>query len=414
MNFDIFVVSLQCEPINDDANMRNLLFTFVMLLGILPLKAQVNPQSGYVITNDNDTLRGTIDYRTDAKNARSCRFMAEGETVYKEYLPNEIKGYRLSDTGACYVTKTFPIDGEQRTFFVEYLLEGGVSLYRHKESTSEYFYLVDADGKVATIRETGDVILRRDDQITAQRQKLVEATQIFQKSQSTLKQLWAMPQVSADQLLKLTKAYNKEFYAEAGETEFYQKDLKSSDGLIARLRFEAGVGITDMKFMPNFTTYDPLYSTTLMPIVGVGTDMILPRLSKNLLLQVMLQYSYNKGDPEQENHYPFKRDWTFHDVSLQVGAAYSFLPEKRISPLVRAGVSLDYMFGLKATHMEGYYNMERNSEDKSFSPRYYAGLGAEAMVGKHKVSLTANFWMRYFGTIGLQAPVFSLMAGFVL
>ena len=104
--------------------MRKLLFAFLMLLGVLPLKAQVNPQSGYVITNDNDTLRGTIDYRTDAKNARSCRFMAEGETAYKEYLPNEIKGYRLSDTGACYVTKTFPVDGEQRTFFAEYLLEG--------------------------------------------------------------------------------------------------------------------------------------------------------------------------------------------------------------------------------------------------------------------------------------------------
>ena len=394
--------------------MRKLLFAFLMLLGVLPLKAQVNPQSGYVITNDNDTLRGTIDYRTDAKNARSCRFMAEGETAYKEYLPNEIKGYRLSDTGACYVTKTFPVDGEQRTFFAEYLLEGGVSLYRHKESTSEYFYLVDADGKVATIRETGDVILRRDDQITAQRQKLVEATQIFQKSQSTLKQLWAMPQVSAEQLRKLTKAYNQEFYAEAGETEFYQKDIKSSDGLIARLRFEAGVGITDMKFWPNAEWNDPILTTSLLPVVGVGTDMILPRFSKNLLLQVMLYYSYNKGDPEQEKHYLYKRDWTFHDVSLQAGAAYSFLPEKCISPLVRAGVSLDYMFGLRTTHMEGYYNMERNSTDTSFSPRYYVGLGAESLVGKHKVSLTANFWMRYFGTLGLQAPVFSLMAGFVL
>lgn len=389
--------------------------TFVMLLGILPAKAQTNPQAGYVITNDNDTLRGTIDYRTDAKNAQFCRFMADGEITYKEYLPNEIKGYRLSDIGACYVTKTFPVDGEPRTFFAEYLLEGGVSLYRHKESTSEYFYLVDADGKVATIRETGDVILRRDDQIMAQRQKLVEATQIFQKSQSTLKQLWAMPQVSAEQLLKLTKAYNKEFYAEAGETEFYQKDLKSSDGLIARLRFEAGVGITDMKFFPNDPRYkDPIETTSLIPVVGVGTDMILPRLSKNLLLQAMFYYSYNKGKPEEITHYPYTREWTFHDVSLLVGAAYSFMPEKHISPLVRAGVALDCLFGLETINMEGYHATNKVSLDNSFSPRYYVGLGAESMVGKHKVSLTANFWMRYFGTLGLQAPVFSLMAGFVL
>lgn len=74
--------------------MRKLLCTFVMLFGILPIKAQVNPQPGYIITNDNDTLRGTIDYRTDAKNARSCLFMADGETSYKEYLPLLSRAHR--------------------------------------------------------------------------------------------------------------------------------------------------------------------------------------------------------------------------------------------------------------------------------------------------------------------------------
>ena len=395
--------------------MRNCVIVLLLMLGGMNALGQTNPKAGFIITNANDTITGIIDYRTDARNARSCLFKADGETAFKEYLPGEIKGYRVSDTGACYVTKTFPIDGEQKPFFAEFLLEGGVSLYRHKESTVEYFYLVDADGKVATIRETGDVLQFRDDQIAAQRQKLVEATQMFQKSQKTLKQLWAMPQVTAEELLKLTKAYNKEFYAEVGETEFYQKDIKSSDGLIARLRFEAGVGISQMKFLPNSPQfYDPIETTSLLPIVGVGTDVILPRLSKNLMLQVMLYYSYNKGDPEQEKHYPFKRDWSFHDVSLQAGVAYNFMPEKRFSPLIRAGLSLDYLLGLETTHMEGYHATNKVSLDKSFSPRYYVGLGAESKLGTHKVSLTANFTMRYFGTVGLQAPVFSIMAGFVL
>ena len=385
-----------------------------MLLGILPLKAQINPQAGYIITNENDTLRGIIDYRTDAKNSRSCLFMADGETDYKEYLPNEIKCYRLSESGAYYVSKTFPIDNEQRTFFAEYLLEGGVSLYRYKENSTEYFYLVDADGYVATIRETGAVILRRDDQIETQRQKLMEATKIFQKSQKTLQQLWAMPQVKVEQLLKLTKAYNKEFYPEVGETEFYQKDIKSSDGLIARFRIEAGMGISNMKFFPNSSWNEPIETTSLVPIVGVGTDMILPRFSKNLILQAMFYYSYNKGKPEEIKQYPYNREWTFHDVALQVGAAYSFMPTKRISPLLRAGVSLDYLFGLETINMEGYHATNKVSLNKSFSPRYYVGLGADALVGKHKVCLTANFVMRNFGSIGLQAPMFTFMAGFVL
>ena len=393
--------------------MRNIVVVLFMLLGGGNALGQTNPQPGYIVSNANDTIKGIIDYRTDAKNARSCLFMADGETAYKEYLPNEIKGYRLSDTGACYVSRTFPIDGEQTTFFAEILLEGGVSLYRHKKSTVEYFYLVDAEGHVATIRETGDVIQLRDDQISSQRQKLMEATQIFQKSQKTLKQLWAMPQVTAEQLLKLTKDYNEEFYADAGETEFYQKDIKSSDGLIARFRFEGGVGFSTMKFFPNSWYNDPIEVSSLVPIVGVGTDMILPRLSKNLLLQLLLSYSYNKGSRD-EIHYPYHREWTFHDVCLQAGVAYSFMPEKRFSPLLRAGVSLDYLLGLETVNMDGYHNTDKVSLDKSFSPRYYVGLGGEYMLGKHKVSLTANYVMRNFGSIGLQAPMFTVMAGFVL
>lgn len=394
--------------------MKNLLFAFVMLIGVLPAKAQTNPQAGYIITNENDTLRGTIDYRTDARNARSCLFQADGETAFKEYLPDEIKGYRLTDSGACYVSRTFTVEGEQKTFFAEYLLEGGVSLYRHKENTTEYFYLVDEGGNVATIRETGDVFLTRDEQIAAQRLKLMEATQIFQKSQKTLQQLWAMPQITSDQLLKLTKAYNKEFYAETSEKEFYQKDIKSSDGMIARFRIEAGVGINKMTFWPNAEWNKPLETTSLSPIIGVGTDVVLPRLSKSLMLQLMLSYSYNQGHPEQGQYDVYKKEWSFHDVCLQAGAAYSFLPEKRFSPLVRAGVSLDYLFGMKTQHTEAYYDTNRKSQDKSFSPRYYVGIGAETKVGTHKVSLTANYVMRNFGSFGLRAPMFTFMVGFVL
>ena len=90
------------------------------------------------------------------------------------------------------------------------------------------------------------------------------------------------------------------------------------------------------------------------------------------------------------------------------------MPEKRFSPLLRAGVSLDYLLGLETVNMDGYHNTDKVSLDKSFSPRYYVGLGGEYMLGKHKVSLTANYVMRNFGSIGLQAPMFTIMAGFVL
>ena len=46
----------------------------------LQVQAQVNPQEGYVITNDNDTIYGTIDYLTDEQNVKQCLFQKMGET----------------------------------------------------------------------------------------------------------------------------------------------------------------------------------------------------------------------------------------------------------------------------------------------------------------------------------------------
>lgn len=88
----------------------------------LPLSAQVNPQRGYILTNEGDTIRGTIDFRSETKNAQSCRFKADNASEYRSYQPGEIHGYRLEGDGVFYVTRTFPVEGISKTFFAEYLL----------------------------------------------------------------------------------------------------------------------------------------------------------------------------------------------------------------------------------------------------------------------------------------------------
>lgn len=56
----------------------------LLLLATLPIQltAQVNPRKGYIITNDNDTVHGTIDYLTDAfdlyQSIKSQKIMIEG------------------------------------------------------------------------------------------------------------------------------------------------------------------------------------------------------------------------------------------------------------------------------------------------------------------------------------------------
>ena len=71
---------------------------FLLLLATMPMQttAQVNPRKGYVITNGNDTVHGTIDYLTDARNAKECLFQRRGEDAYKSLSPADIGRIRIS------------------------------------------------------------------------------------------------------------------------------------------------------------------------------------------------------------------------------------------------------------------------------------------------------------------------------
>ena len=175
----------------------------------LQVQAQVNPQKGYVITNDNDTIYGTIDYRSEKKCANECSFLPDGGTEYKTYLPGEICGYRFADNGVFYVTKTFTVEGKEKTFFAEFLLQGGVSLFRYEEAGVDYYFFIGEDGKVATVKDDGRYSKPVTDEYTkinqaAQKRKaLSEVSQVFAESKKALRDLW-QKDVNAKNLTQIT------------------------------------------------------------------------------------------------------------------------------------------------------------------------------------------------------------------
>ncbi|MBQ7419805.1 MAG: hypothetical protein IJV17_03570 [Prevotella sp.] len=117
------------------------------------LYAQVNPMQGYIITNENDTIRGVIDYRSDEHNVRECIFQKEGSGEFTVYSPADIKGYRFENNGAFYVTKTVDINKKPLQLFAEYLLKGGVSLYYISTNYVNYYYFEGEDGKTGLVKE---------------------------------------------------------------------------------------------------------------------------------------------------------------------------------------------------------------------------------------------------------------------
>lgn len=123
--------------------MKKVVTFIIMLLNAVFMAAQTNPQPGYIITNENDTIKGTIDYLSDIKNMYICHFRADGAQDFQKYKPGEISGYRLTNNGIFYVTRTFPVGDTEQTIFAEYLLKGGVSLYYARDTHMQYYYWVD-------------------------------------------------------------------------------------------------------------------------------------------------------------------------------------------------------------------------------------------------------------------------------
>ena len=362
--------------------LKNLLSVTLFFLAST-IAAQTNPKAGYIITNNNDTISGTIDFRSDTKNANECLFRADGASEFKAYTPNDILGYRFTDNGVYYVKRTFPVDGKQKTFFAEYLLQGGVSLFHHTEYNNDYFYFVDENGKVAVMKDLSSQIGIGGNATKIQSRAMQEAALMLGKSTGAVQQLWASD-FNPQKLTRITREYDENFCRNAGDCVQFEYDADKAASLKIRFRVQAGVtfGTLEATYLSYYIKkgMNFKYST---PQIGVGMDLLFPRFSKCMTAQLLITFRHI--DVTKDSLYKIKAN----DIGVQVGAAYSFLPDKCVSPIIRAGMIWNDRLSTKTEHMGDYYVGHINSSSSNFG--YYIGAGADIALGKHSVRLSAEY-----------------------
>ena len=383
-------------------------YAALVLWAMLPimLYAQVNPQQGYVITNQNDTIYGTIDYLSDTKCANECRFMTNGETTYKTYLPGEISAYRFADNGVFYVTKTFTIEGEQKTFFAEYLLQGGVSLFHHREAGVDYYFFIGEDGKVAVAKnDRSDLMPSYEKQTNSsvankKRAALGEVSQIFAKSDKALHALW-IKDINSKNLTQITHDYDMEYCTSSGDCVVFRHNEKASRSVVFKCRLQASIeqgsnklaGQTLDAGIAIYECNDVTMKTTV-PQLGIGADILFPRYNKHWSVQVLALISKWSMSDEYQVHssYNIHRDISlkYWDLGFQVGPAYSFLPESKFSPVVRGGFAMDIPLSIKKTNFDYLmFDTEHNPDIHCYG--FYVGAGVDIAIQKHVLRLTAEY-----------------------
>ncbi len=98
---------------------KKIKLTLILLLIIISSSFGQNDfRSGFIITLENDSIQGQVDYRSNSQNYKSCIF--KGEQGELEYFPNQIVGFGYTND------KFFSsqiIEGS----FVEVLVDGDIS-----------------------------------------------------------------------------------------------------------------------------------------------------------------------------------------------------------------------------------------------------------------------------------------------
>ena len=361
--------------------MKRVLFTLIAFFTLIGCYAQVNPKPGYIVTTKGDTIRGTIDYRSDWQNATVCRFQKDGEAVYHEYKPEDLKSYRIDNGGAYYVSLSLPMEGKYQQLFALYILEGGVDLYFVRKGW-DYYYAVDDEGKVAEICNYEKASVDAEQALELNRKNIAEAGRIFNKDFDIVHKIWNGKRDTRT-MTKLVREYNEKYCREAGECIVYQNNEEKTKTVKNKWFIEAGGGSLSAKYKYTFYDFD-LPSVTLKGpsfYLSVCNDMTFERVSKQFDMQAALNLNFStisKDGMRATNLFPM----------IQVGPKYRIPTGGKCTPFIKAGINLLVPISIGEEKNLGGYDMDA-SEGLIIS--FYGGLGLDFHSSKRDYRISANF-----------------------
>ena len=112
---------------------RNLFFTVLIFIFPSILFSQYDYAPCYIIKNSNDTVYG---HGKMAVAQEFCVFSEDDKNEYKEYLPGEIKEFRIIDDR---LYKAYNIKGEE--LFLEYLIDGELDLFVKRGKYGDRYFI---------------------------------------------------------------------------------------------------------------------------------------------------------------------------------------------------------------------------------------------------------------------------------
>lgn len=320
---------------------RPQLFTIIFLiLSGFPVLAQTDFRNGYYITHENDTVFGLVDYRGEVRNSQTCVFKKNDVAEPVRFNPSEIQAYRFTD-GKFYISKLINTGDEEKTVFLEFLVDGITNLYFFRDISNYLYFLEDKKGNMLELSNktiTEEVEGKGEIQRNSNKYiGILRAT--FADCQEILPQINNVG-LSHKSLIKITKSYHN-YVCDTEECIVYEKKVPS-----AKVRFAPVLktGVANFHFdkgiFSNYTFDPEVYFG-----VGFLMNTVFPGINEKLSFDAELDLNkYNFHGSYQELNGSITEIYNVYlDIlSLQptLSVKYTF-PTGKIRPTLAVGAYAD-------------------------------------------------------------------------
>lgn len=258
--------------------MKKVLLLLLTLLFSSVIYSQENPEQGFIITNDNDTIYGLVDYRTDIINNKQCLFKAIDKDDYVLYHPGEIVGYRFDKNGRFYVSKTFEFDGKRYDVFAEFMVKGMLNVYRVCNVSLDVLYFFENEkSEVVAYRCFKNEEEFSKQYVSSQAQNLYS---FLSKSSFRASDQVKVGNMNSSQVIDIARVYHEDVCTSNEDCIEYEYDTKND---LESNSFILGMGYTHF-----FETTD--YAATIMfPVCSIGVETDMGRLHKGMSLVLLAE-----------------------------------------------------------------------------------------------------------------------------
>lgn len=300
------------------------------------LQGQTNFIPGFVITNENDTLHGWINYRSDARNAKKCEFKDHEKAPVQEFLPSSIKAYRFNDH-KFYVSRNVLSEGKEIPVFLEFLVNGISDLYYYSNSNGPH-YLIEKEGQLVELTDRVHYVDNNGKEYTTKSKKYIGQLKIAFADCQALYPIINKARLDDKSLMEVTRQYHQ-YVCEGDKCIIYEKKLP-----VIKLRAGAFASLNgSMLAFKEHPTYQNMdFNKAVYPTAGLLLNTSLPRISEKLSIELSGEYgqAYFYGT----DIHPAKTD--FEEVHLHLdmikakaGIKYTY-PKGKLRPTVLVGGNL--------------------------------------------------------------------------